>query len=71
MSDGLTSVHVSGALLPTDVLSSVLAGHFNGLTSSAYHLGGEAPREAAARVWTHLLGRLPPVPHRPGPAARR
>lgn len=56
MSGGLTSVHVSGALLPSDVLSSVLSGSANGLSGSAFHLGAENPREASARVWTHLLG---------------
>jgi len=56
MSGGLTSVLVSGALLPSDVLSSVLAGSADGLSGSAFHLGAENPREASARVWTHLLG---------------
>jgi hypothetical protein len=56
VSAGLTSLRVSGALMPADVLTSVLAGDLDGLSSSAYHLGGETPREAAARVWTHLLG---------------
>ena len=56
MSGGLTSVHVSGALLPSDVLSSVLSGSADGLSGSAFHLGAENPREASARVWTHLLG---------------
>ena len=56
MSGSLTSVRVAGALLPSDVLSAVLAGSLDGLKSNHYHLGGESPREAAARVWTHLLG---------------
>src|SRR4051794_8501690 len=56
MSDGLTSIRVAGALLPSDVLAAILAGDLDGLSSTAYHLGGESPREAAARVWTHLLG---------------
>ena len=56
MSSGLTSVRVAGALMPGDVLAAVLAGDLDGLTGSAYHLGSENPREAAARVWTHLLG---------------
>ncbi|ABL79356.1 MULTISPECIES: N-6 DNA methylase [unclassified Nocardioides] len=56
MNGGLTSVRVAGALMPGDVLSAVLAGDLDGLTGSAYHLGSESPREAAARVWTHLLG---------------
>ncbi|MGY1825968.1 Eco57I restriction-modification methylase domain-containing protein [Blastococcus sp. SYSU DS0541] len=56
MSDGLTSVRVAGALLPADLLSSLLAGGLDGVSSSTYHLAGEEPREAAARVWTHLLG---------------
>lgn len=56
MSASLTSIRVAGALLPSDVLAAVLAGDLDGLSSSAYHLGGESPREAAARVWTHLLG---------------
>ena len=56
MSETLTSVRVAGALLPSDVVSAVLAGTLDGLSSSAYHLGGESPREAAARVWTHLTG---------------
>jgi hypothetical protein len=56
MSGSLTAVRVSGGLLPSDVISGVLSGSLDGLTSSDYHLGGENPREAAARVWTHLLG---------------
>ena len=56
MSAGLTSVRVTGALLPSDILAAVLAGDLDGLNGSAYHLGSERPREAAARVWTHLLG---------------
>jgi len=56
MSAGLTSVRVTGALLPSDILAAVLAGDLDGLNGSAYHLGSEKPREAAARVWTHLLG---------------
>jgi hypothetical protein len=56
VSDNLTSIRVAGALLPSDVLAAVLAGSLDGLSSSAYHLGGESPREAAARVWTHLTG---------------
>lgn len=56
MSGGLTSVRVAGALMPGDVLAAVLAGELDGLTGSAYHLGSESPREAAARVWTHLHG---------------
>jgi hypothetical protein len=56
MSGSLTAVRVGGGLLPPDVLSAVLSGSLDGLSSSAYHLGGESPREAAARVWTHLLG---------------
>ena len=46
----------TGALLPSDILAAVLAGDLDGLNGSAYHLGSEKPREAAARVWTHLLG---------------
>jgi hypothetical protein len=42
--------------MPGDVLAAVLAGDLDGLSPSAYHLGSENPREAAARVWTHLLG---------------
>jgi hypothetical protein len=56
MSENLTSIRVAGALLPSDVLAAVLAGRLDGLSSAAYHLGGESPREAAARVWTHLTG---------------
>lgn len=56
MSSSLTSVRVAGGLLPPDVLSAVLGGSLDGLKSIEYHLGGESPREAAARVWTHLLG---------------
>jgi hypothetical protein len=56
MTGSLTSVHVAGGLLPTDVLSAVLAGSLDGLKPGDYHLGGENPREASARVWTHLLG---------------
>jgi hypothetical protein len=56
VSGSLTSVRVAGGLLPPDVLSAVLSGNLDGLKSSDYHLAGESPREAAARVWTHLLG---------------
>ena len=56
MTGSLTSVHVVGGLLPTDILSAVLAGSLDGLKPGDYHLGGETPREASARVWTHLLG---------------
>lgn len=52
----LTSVRVAGGLLPADVMNAVLAGSLDGLKGSDYHLGSEAPREAAARAWTHLLG---------------
>ncbi|MCK5927601.1 MAG: N-6 DNA methylase [Nocardioides sp.] len=52
----LTSVRVAGGLLPADVITAVLAGSLDGLKGSDYHLGSEAPREAAARAWTHLLG---------------
>ncbi|QIG46067.1 N-6 DNA methylase [Nocardioides anomalus] len=33
-----------------------MAGGLDGLDGAAYHLGGESPREAAARVWTYLQG---------------
>lgn len=56
MTGGFSSVRVAGALIPGDVLTAVLAGDLDGLTGSAYHLGSENPREAAARVWTHLSG---------------
>src|SRR5450631_1629401 len=56
MTGSLTSIHVAGGLLPADVLSAVLAGSLDGLKPGDYHLGGENPREASARVWTHLLG---------------
>jgi len=52
----LSCVRVAGGLLPADVMAGVLGGGVDGLSSGDYHLGGEAPREAAARVWTHLLG---------------
>ena len=56
MTESLTSVRVAGALLPSDVVAGVVAGTVDGLASGDYHLGGETPREAAARVWLHLLG---------------
>lgn len=56
MSGSFTSVRIGGGLLPPDVLAAVLAGNLDGLKSGDYHLGGESPREASARVWTHLLG---------------
>lgn len=56
MSRSLTSIRVAGALLPSDVIAGVIAGTVDGLSGSDYHLGGETPREAAARVWLHLLG---------------
>ncbi len=54
-----TTVRVVGGLLPTDVLGRVLAGDkdLGGLTGGDYHLpAGEAPREAANRAWSYLLG---------------
>jgi hypothetical protein len=51
-----TAVRVVGALLPGDVLTAVISGQATGLASSDFHLGGERPREAAARTWTYLLG---------------
>lgn len=56
MTGSFISVRVGGGLLPSDVLSAVLAGNLEGLRSTDYHLAGENPREASARVWTHLLG---------------
>ncbi len=56
MIGSLSCVRVAGGLLPADVVAGVLGGGVDGLSSGDYHLGGEAPREAAARVWTHLLG---------------
>jgi len=56
VSGGSTAVRVAGGLLPPDVLDAVLAGSLDGLGSGDYHLGGESPREAAAREWTYLLG---------------
>lgn len=56
MIGSLSCVRVAGGLLPADVVAGVLGGGVGGLSSGDYHLGGEAPREAAARVWTHLLG---------------
>ncbi|MBW3550835.1 MAG: hypothetical protein KY442_08435, partial [Proteobacteria bacterium] len=52
----LTCLRVSGGLLPPDVVAGVLTGSVDGLRSGDFHLAGEAPREAAARTWTHLLG---------------
>ena len=51
-----STIRIVGALLPSDVMAGVLAGSVDGLTSNDYHLGGEQPKAAAARVWTHLLG---------------
>ena len=51
-----STVRIVGGLLPSDVLAGVLAGSVDGLGSNDYHLGGEPPKAAAARVWTHLLG---------------
>jgi hypothetical protein len=56
VSAGLSAVRVAGALIPRDVLDAILAGDLQGLTGPDYHLGSESPREAAARVWSHLLG---------------
>ncbi|SDC78147.1 Methyltransferase domain-containing protein [Geodermatophilus telluris] len=56
MTGSFVSVRVGGGLLPSDVLSAVLGGSLDGLRSTDYHLAGENPREASARVWTHLLG---------------
>lgn len=51
-----STIRIVGGLLPSDVMAGVLAGSVDGLTSNDYHLGGEQPKAAAARVWTHLLG---------------
>jgi hypothetical protein len=51
-----STIRIVGGLLPADVMAGVLAGSVDGLTSNDYHLGGEQPKAAAARVWTHLLG---------------
>jgi hypothetical protein len=51
-----STIRVVGGLLPADVLAGVLSGSVDGLGSNDYHLGGEAPKAAAALVWTHLLG---------------
>ena len=56
MIGSLSCVRVAGGLLPADVIAGVLGGGVEGLSSGDFHLAGEAPREAAARVWTHLLG---------------
>ncbi|QIG46068.1 N-6 DNA methylase [Nocardioides anomalus] len=56
MTASLSTVRVAGGLLPADVLDAVMAGGLDGLDGAAYHLGGESPREAAARVWTYLQG---------------
>ena len=56
MSSTFTSMRIIGALLPSDVLSAVVDGTAAGLSSSDFHLGGERPREAAARTWTYLTG---------------
>ena len=54
-----TTVRVVGGLIPTDVLSRILAGDkdLGGLASADYHLAsGESAREAANRAWPYLLG---------------
>lgn len=56
MTTSTSAMRVAGFLLPPDVLSALLAGELDGLASADYHLGGENPREAAARTWTYLLG---------------
>lgn len=53
---GFTAVRVVGGLLPPDVLSAVVDGTADGLAPADFHLGGERPREAAARTWNHLTG---------------
>ena len=50
----MSAVQVQGALLPPDVISAVLGGSLEGVDGASYHLGSETPREAAARVWSHL-----------------
>ncbi len=55
MARGFSSVRISEAALPPDVLTAVLAGALDGLTPSAYGLQGASPREAAARAWQALL----------------
>lgn len=49
-------MRVVGGLLPADVVAAAGAGSLAGVSSSDYHLAGEAPREAAARQWTYLTG---------------
>lgn len=56
MSTAYSAIRVVGGLLPDDIRSAVVAGTAAGMTSNDYHLGGERPREAAARTWTHLQG---------------
>jgi hypothetical protein len=56
VSGGFTAVRVVGGVLPPEVLAATVAGDLQGLGSADYHLGGEAPREAAARAWSHLTG---------------
>lgn len=53
---GFSAVRVVGGLLPPDVLAAVVDGSAAGLGSNDFHLGGERPREAAARTWTYLTG---------------
>lgn len=50
------SVRMVGALLPPEVLAGAADATLIGSASSDYHLGGEAPREAATRAWSHLTG---------------
>ena len=56
MRPAYSSIRVSGGLLPEDVRQAVIAGTAAGLGSNDYHLGGERPRDAAARAWSYLEG---------------
>lgn len=51
-----SSIRVLGGLLPDDIRLTVVAGTAEGMSSNDYHLGGERPREAAARTWAYLQG---------------
>jgi hypothetical protein len=56
VSGGLSAVRVVGGVLPPEVLAAAVSADLAGLGSGDFHLGGEAPREAAARAWSHLTG---------------
>ena len=58
MSTNFTTIRAVGGMLPSDLLSRMVAADKDvaGLTPKDYDLPNETPREAANRVWSYLFG---------------